>query len=330
MFLLIGAGCGGSDTGPLSTDTSCTEILDTYDIDTDRGLLAFNEDLARLNGGSITLDRPTLALGFCRLNPGWTLGLALSQDSNVFTDESLFDDPLARANNDPAETTTTVEIAPSDVGTARFEVTVTNPDEAFAAAKALDTALSGYDSTPAEVDGARASAEITNITYAAAQAIDLNVLTSNLIALRPVVALQDFEDAGNELIATRDDLALAVGPSQGDQSVFGFAEATQGEVGGWGLVIEIRDEVVWNSLATQCFNGAPTCPSTTPGTPGQLAIVVNNEVISAPAVNTPIFEDEITITGSFTESEAIELASTINAANTSFEETSQSFAFIPN
>ena len=60
----------------------------------------------------------------------------------------------------------------------------------------------------------------------------------------------------------------------------------------------------FNAIATKCFSADPVCPTQ------QLAIVLDQEVVSAPSITeTPTFErDEIVITGSFTEDSAKNLA----------------------
>jgi preprotein translocase subunit SecD len=59
----------------------------------------------------------------------------------------------------------------------------------------------------------------------------------------------------------------------------------------------------FNAIATTCFGAAAECPT------GQLAIVLDGEVISAPRIQTPTFErDQIQITGDFTEKDAKDLA----------------------
>ena len=59
----------------------------------------------------------------------------------------------------------------------------------------------------------------------------------------------------------------------------------------------------FNAIAAQCYAKAETCPT------GQLAIVLDSRVVSAPTIQQPSFErDQIQITGSFTESEAKDLA----------------------
>jgi preprotein translocase subunit SecD len=59
----------------------------------------------------------------------------------------------------------------------------------------------------------------------------------------------------------------------------------------------------FNEIAAQCNPPSATCPT------GQLAIVLDSVVQSAPAINEPTYsKDDITISGSFTEGEAKDLA----------------------
>jgi preprotein translocase subunit SecD len=60
---------------------------------------------------------------------------------------------------------------------------------------------------------------------------------------------------------------------------------------------------LFNAVAAECFAKGPTCPT------GQLAITLDGEVISAPAIQQASFErDGISISGEFTEGEAKDLA----------------------
>ena len=59
----------------------------------------------------------------------------------------------------------------------------------------------------------------------------------------------------------------------------------------------------FNDMAGRCAPPSETCPA------GQIAIVLDSEVHSAPTVQAPRFErDEIVISGRFTEEEAKDLA----------------------
>ncbi len=70
------------------------------------------------------------------------------------------------------------------------------------------------------------------------------------------------------------------------------------------LVIRGGDSIdQFNAMAAECFSRAATCPS------GQLAIVLDSEVISAPTIQQASFQrDQIQISGDFTEQEAKDLA----------------------
>ena len=111
---------------------------------------------------------------------------------------------------------------------------------------------------------------------------------------------------GAELLPNRDGSVICVGPAQGTGEVFerGSAEATLDQ--GWGVAVNLRGDgqAAWNSLASQCYNAQPTCPSTQPGLRGQIAIVLDSVVQSAPQVNQPSFSDSVAITGDFTKGEA--------------------------
>jgi preprotein translocase subunit SecD len=63
---------------------------------------------------------------------------------------------------------------------------------------------------------------------------------------------------------------------------------------------------LFNAAAGQCFQKAQTCPT------GQLAIVLDGRVISAPAIQTASFQaDQIQISGTFTERTAKDLATSL-------------------
>ena len=128
----------------------------------------------------------------------------------------------------------------------------------------------------------------------------------------PIIAAPTI--TGAELLPTRDGSVVCVGPAQGTGEVFerGSAQATLDQ--GWGVAVNLRGDgqAVWNSLASQCYNAQPTCPSTQPGLRGQIAIVLDSIVQSAPQVNQPSFADSVAITGNFSQSEARGLAAVLN------------------
>jgi preprotein translocase subunit SecD len=116
---------------------------------------------------------------------------------------------------------------------------------------------------------------------------------------------------GAEVLPTRDGAAECVGPAQGTGEVFarGSAEPTLDASQGWGVSVDLRGgegRDTWNNLASQCFSRTATCPTQ------RLAIVLDSVVQSAPSVNEPNFTDSVSITGSFEQSEAEELAAVLN------------------
>ncbi|MFZ9864390.1 MAG: preprotein translocase subunit SecD [Ilumatobacteraceae bacterium] len=76
--------------------------------------------------------------------------------------------------------------------------------------------------------------------------------------------------------------------------------------GGWGVRVTLRSGAsgadLWNVGASKCFSRDTTCPT------GRMAIVLDGVVQSAPSVNQPSFTGGVDITGSFSESEAKDLA----------------------
>ncbi len=73
----------------------------------------------------------------------------------------------------------------------------------------------------------------------------------------------------------------------------------------------------FNKAATLCYNGDPLCPpnaqDSASGAPrGQLAIVLDGEVLTAPSINEATFDkDQISISGSFKEQEAKDVATAL-------------------
>lgn len=151
---------------------------------------------------------------------------------------------------------------------------------------------------------------------------------SGVVELRPVLNFSDCplpnpdDDEvtvpagvpGAELLPSRDGSVVCVGPAQGTGEVFSRGSAQTVSQAGWAVSVDLRGDGrnVWNNLANQCYNGFPTCPSTQPGVRGQLAIVLDSVVQSAPQVNEPVFDGAVSISGSFAKSEADSLARVLN------------------
>jgi preprotein translocase subunit SecD len=127
-------------------------------------------------------------------------------------------------------------------------------------------------------------------------------------SLAEILASQDANDpnASVVLLGKSGDVYSA-GPAGASGLVFSTDAAAEINNGTWSVVVGLLDgaagEDIWNALSTRCFNKDATCPT------GQIAIVLDGEVISAPVVQQAIFTGgTVQISGSFTEAEARDLA----------------------
>jgi preprotein translocase subunit SecD len=134
--------------------------------------------------------------------------------------------------------------------------------------------------------------------------------TTVAIAVSPSVPQQDIsmtnEPSKQAILEGRDGFVYFTGPSQADGQVFANDAAAQINNGSWVVAVGLRGgasgEDKWNALAAQCFQKAATCPT------GQIAIVLDGVVISAPVVQTANFSGSVQISGDFKEAEAKDLA----------------------
>jgi preprotein translocase subunit SecD len=118
---------------------------------------------------------------------------------------------------------------------------------------------------------------------------------------------------GGLLAPSREgDLIYTLGPVGFTGDALSGADATlQNE---WAVNVSVkgsaRDEA--NAAFNACFNNAPECPASAVGNQegrGAIAIVLDGEVLSAPAVNgADLASNDFQITGSFSDDEAKELA----------------------
>ncbi len=101
-----------------------------------------------------------------------------------------------------------------------------------------------------------------------------------------------------------------VGPVGLTGSALDTARANLGQSGQWVVQPVFKDNAEgigkFNAAGAQCYSKAATCPS------GQLAIILDGQVISAPSINAASFKaDQIEISGSFTERTAKDLATAL-------------------
>ena len=123
-------------------------------------------------------------------------------------------------------------------------------------------------------------------------------------AVNPVTGLPDGQTI---LPGRKDGLIYLLGPVEATGEVFSNDSSAQVDAGAWVVVAKLRSGAagadVWNALSTKCFAGGADCPTKA------IAIILDGEVISAPTVQTPTFDNgSVQISGSFSETEAQDLA----------------------
>ncbi len=120
------------------------------------------------------------------------------------------------------------------------------------------------------------------------------------------------------VLADSEGQIYSLGPTftEGDKSLEGEAveDATAGlnQQGEWVVNPKFKGGAdgidLFNAAATACYNGDAVCPAQQ-GSRGQLAIVLDGEVLTAPSINEPTFSrDQIQISGSFDEDSAQSVA----------------------
>jgi preprotein translocase subunit SecD len=127
--------------------------------------------------------------------------------------------------------------------------------------------------------------------------------TTTTVPTDPVTGLAEGQTV---LPGRKDGLIYLVGPAEATGEVFSNDSAAEVSNGAWVVVAQLKSgaagEDQWNALAGKCYAGGADCPTK------QIAIILDGEVISAPVVQAPSFDNSVQISGSFTEKEANELA----------------------
>ena len=162
--------------------------------------------------------------------------------------------------------------------------------------------------------GPGASKVISTATTVAASATTVAeastpVSTTETQEADPASGLGDYPNDPTQtvLLLDKQGVAYVVGPAGASGKVFKNDAVADVQSGQWAVVVGLRSgpdgDQLWNRLAAACFNLTAECPT------GQLAMVLDGTVISAPTVNEPEFTGgTVQITGSFTPEEARDLA----------------------
>jgi preprotein translocase subunit SecD len=109
------------------------------------------------------------------------------------------------------------------------------------------------------------------------------------------------------LPGAKDGLLYLLGQVGATGEVFSNDTSIEVDGGGFAVVANLRGGAAgadaWNALATLCYAGGEQCPTRS------VAIILDDEVLSAPVVQTPNFSGgQVQITGDFTRGEAEDLA----------------------
>lgn len=203
------------------------------------------------------------------------------------------DDLSSTTTTATGETTTTVAGATTTTATG---ATTTSAPVSGQSAVGGATPYQDPSSTTTTAVGAT-----TTTTAAAGEPAPAIELTPREDDVPEATVLLEEVDADGQAVNT-----YQLGPAGATGRIVKTARAELDQSGQWGVALEIKggDGIdTFNALAAECFSKAQTCPT------GQLAIVLDSEVQSAPNIQQPSFEaDQIQISGSFTESEAKDLA----------------------
>ncbi len=209
--------------------------------------------------------------------------------------------------------------------TLRFTEDVSQEDRQTTVA-VLDARLhdAGLTDSTVEADADRVTVEVLGTGADDADSIAGLLTEPGTLELRPVLAtvppaatpscaadgsapssgdlLPQFDGPGEGPTSCYD-----LGPSEATGAIIADATAEEGGAGQWQIAIQLRpgpDGVdIFNAVAASCFDRGSSCPS------GQLAIVLDGVVLSAPTIQQPTFNDRgISLTGQFTAAEADRLA----------------------
>ncbi|MBU6240984.1 MAG: protein translocase subunit SecD [Acidobacteria bacterium] len=215
----------------------------------------------------------------------------------------------------PGATSTTAVAATSTTGVAttvpapgsglRFASAATSTSLVEATTTSLieATSTSAVESPSPTVAGA--AVDVTSTTTADILLATGDTTTTTVAPATPDISLTNEPDK-IAFLNGRDGFVYYAGPAGADGQVFKNDAAAEISAGGWVVNVGLKDgsegEGRWNALANECFSKSQTCPT------GQIAIVLDGEVISAPVVQTNNFSGSVQISGNFSESEARDLA----------------------
>ena len=202
----------------------------------------------------------------------------------------------AQSGSITGATTTTASTATTVPGGSTTTVagTSTTATTVAATTTTTTTAASAGDTTTTTVAGA------TTTTTVGDRATPTTVTPRDKDLKDATVVLEELDSKG------KASATYTLGPAQATGSIVKTASAQLSQNGQWSVGLEMKGGAgidAFNAIAAQCSPPSATCPT------GRLAIVLDSVVKSAPTIETANFSaSDIQITGSFSESEAKDLA----------------------
>ena len=173
----------------------------------------------------------------------------------------------------------------------------------------LPSATTVVDSTLPAASGPGSSRRVSATTVPPTSSPTTIAATADSApSLAEILANQDANDPNATVVLLgKNGDVYSAGPAGASGLVFSNDASAEINNGTWSVVVGLlkgsAGEDIWNALSTRCFNKDETCPT------GQIAIVLDGEVISAPVVQQAVFTGgTVQISGSFTEAEARDLA----------------------
>ena len=228
--------------------------------------------------------------------------------SGVPNDNSSTTTVAGASTTVPGASTTIAEVTTTSLiesPTSVAPTTVPAPGSGLRLASAA-TSTSAPETTVPETTIAVTTVPVAGVSEAVAPPTTLaGAPTTTVTPSTPDISLSNEPDK-IAILNGRDGLVYYAGPAGADGQVFKNDAAADISNGGWAVTVGLQDgaagEDQWNALANECFTKSQNCPT------GQIAIVLDGEVISAPVVQTNNFSGSVQITGDFSEREARDLA----------------------
>jgi len=218
----------------------------------------------------------------------------------------------------PDDTTAVIDTTPASDSTEGASGSGAQPPAGLRAPAAPSTTTASSTTSPATeppttapATTASATGDTTATTVAPGTTIDPATVPPEPAPTETSVPVSDPNI--EQILPLQGGGLCQVGPAGGKGDVF-KNDANAGIIqADWGVTVGLRDGGagldVWNQLASQCFNGEPSCPSR------RLAIELDGLIVSAPSVRQPSFTGEVQITGDFSEGDAKDLARVLRSGS---------------